>query len=213
MIDRAYYRLHELAKRWSCTVDDLLHLADIGKLQLTAALVVPQDIDELTVEVFDFNSEPVDRRLMRFECMTGVDGDLFHLSGPDSRLLARTGELTASFLHTLDGRYVLFHWPAGRAFRVTTENVVVLSKDAERARAALQGAHSSTQTQIHRRLESTYLAIIGAMLELIRNPRSGRDSDAAVIRELIANYGDKPGIKKSTLEAKFAAARRFITQD
>ncbi|MEK9723718.1 MAG: Arm DNA-binding domain-containing protein [Rhodospirillaceae bacterium] len=40
------------------------------------------------------------------------------------------------------------------------------------------------------RAECTYLNIIGAMLELLRNPRPGREeSDAAVIREL--NYSDQ----------------------
>ncbi|MFM9914230.1 MAG: hypothetical protein ACKVOX_00370 [Rhizobacter sp.] len=60
------------------------------------------------------------------------------------------------------------------------------------------------------RSETTYLTIIGALLELVRNPRPGRDSDAAVIREMIDNYSDKPGISKTTLEAKFADARRRL---
>ena len=60
------------------------------------------------------------------------------------------------------------------------------------------------------RAEATYLTIIGALLELVRSPRQGRDSDAAVIRELIENYSDKPGISKTTLEGKFADARRRL---
>lgn len=60
------------------------------------------------------------------------------------------------------------------------------------------------------RSEATYQTIIGALLELVRTPRPGRDSDAAVIRELIENYSDKPGISKSTLETKFADARRRL---
>ncbi|OYU43872.1 MAG: hypothetical protein CFE44_15995 [Burkholderiales bacterium PBB4] len=60
------------------------------------------------------------------------------------------------------------------------------------------------------RAEAPYLTIIGAMLELVRSPRAGRDSDAAVIRELIENYSDKPGISKTTLEARFADARRRL---
>jgi hypothetical protein len=31
-----------------------------------------------------------------------------------------------------------------------------------------------------------------------------------VIRELIENYGDKPGVSKTTLEGKFADARRRL---
>ena len=60
------------------------------------------------------------------------------------------------------------------------------------------------------RSEATYLTIIGALVELVRTPRPGRDSDAAVIREMIENYSDKPGISKATLETKFADARRRL---
>lgn len=63
------------------------------------------------------------------------------------------------------------------------------------------------------RERNAYLNIIGALVELVRTPRPGRDSDAAVIRELIENYGDKPGISKSNLETKFAEAKRAITSD
>jgi hypothetical protein len=66
------------------------------------------------------------------------------------------------------------------------------------------------ESRLPPRSEATYLTIIGALLELVRNPRPGRDSDAAVIRELIENYGDKPGISKTTLETKFAEARRRL---
>jgi hypothetical protein len=60
------------------------------------------------------------------------------------------------------------------------------------------------------RERTTFLNIIGGMLELIKSPRKGRDSDAAVIRELLENYGERQGIKKSTLESKFADANRSI---
>ena len=67
---------------------------------------------------------------------------------------------------------------------------------------------SSTPSSVVQSLEQAD----GAMLELLRNPRPGREeSDAAVIRELIDNYGDKPGISKTTLEARFAEARRRLS--
>jgi len=83
-------------------------------------------------------------------------------------------------------------------------------------RDALLGERDSLRAMVDKmavpgeRVEATYLNIIGALLELVRNPRRGRDSDAAVIRELIDNYSDKPGISKTTLEAKFADARRRL---
>ena len=60
---------------------------------------------------------------------------------------------------------------------------------------------------------TTYLNIIGALLEFVQNPRGGRDSDAAVIRELEESYGDKPGISKRTLEDKFSLAKKSLLSD
>lgn len=60
------------------------------------------------------------------------------------------------------------------------------------------------------RERETFLNIIGVMLELLQTQKSGRDSDAAIIKEMIDNYGDKSGIKKRTLEEKFPAAKRSL---
>jgi hypothetical protein len=90
---------------------------------------------------------------------------------------------------------------------------VVRTTELARFQAKLSEADnklSKASTPLDPRAETTYLTIIGALLELVRTPRPGRDSDAAVIRELIDNYGDKPGISKTTLEAKFADARRRL---
>lgn len=62
------------------------------------------------------------------------------------------------------------------------------------------------------RERTTYENIIGALLELVKSPRPGRESDAAVIRELVENYGEKPGISKSNLERKFPEAKRSLSQ-
>lgn len=69
------------------------------------------------------------------------------------------------------------------------------------------------ENSLDRRERNTLLNIIGAMLELIKTPMAGRDSDAAVIRELLDNYSDKPGIKERTLQDKFAAAKRSLHTD
>lgn len=55
--------------------------------------------------------------------------------------------------------------------------------------------------------------IIGAMLELLKSPRAGRDTDAAIIAELVKNYGDKHGISKSNLDRKLPEAKRSLTSD
>jgi hypothetical protein len=69
---------------------------------------------------------------------------------------------------------------------------------------------------LHLRSEATYLTIIGALLELaLGKSAAGRahsifDSQAAIIGALVAHYPNAPGISKTTLEAKFAAARRKL---
>lgn len=66
------------------------------------------------------------------------------------------------------------------------------------------------EKQLADRERSGFLNIVGAMLELLQSPRDGRGSDAAVIRELVENYSDKYGISKSSLENKFAEAKRSL---
>lgn len=63
---------------------------------------------------------------------------------------------------------------------------------------------------LQNRERETLMTIIGVMLELLKTPKSGRDSDAAVIKEMLDNYGDKPGIKERTLQEKFPAAKRIL---
>jgi len=68
-----------------------------------------------------------------------------------------------------------------------------------------------------KRAESTYLNIIGAMLDLMLSkspggqPYSTFASQDAIISALLAHHEGKPGIAERTLEAKFAAARRNLT--
>lgn len=72
-------------------------------------------------------------------------------------------------------------------------------------------AQAGQQSVPNARAETTYLNIIGAMLELMKSPRPGRDSDTAVIDEIERNYRDKPGISTRTLQEKFAAAKRSLS--
>ena len=67
------------------------------------------------------------------------------------------------------------------------------------------------------RAESTYLNIIGAMLELMLSkspggqPYSTLTSQAAIISALLAHHEGQPGIAARTLEEKFAAAKRSLS--
>jgi len=71
-------------------------------------------------------------------------------------------------------------------------------------------------TACHPRSEATYLTIIGALVELVLSktpagkPQSVFDSQAAIIDALIAHNPNTHGISKTTLEGKFADARRRL---
>lgn len=83
--------------------------------------------------------------------------------------------------------------------------------EIERLCAELASCHPPAE-ELAPRERTSLLNIIGALLELVRTPRQGRDSDAAVIAELLDNYPEKQGIARSTLEAKFAEAKRSLRQ-
>jgi hypothetical protein len=68
------------------------------------------------------------------------------------------------------------------------------------------------QRPVTPREHTTYLNIIGAMLEMLQNPRPGRETQAGVISEMVEGWSDKPGISKATLEKKFAEAKRRIAE-
>lgn len=69
---------------------------------------------------------------------------------------------------------------------------------------------SSEVKEISSKERNTLLTIIGVLLELIQNHKPGRDSEAAVIQEMLLNYEEKTGIAKRTLEGKFAEAKRIL---
>lgn len=72
------------------------------------------------------------------------------------------------------------------------------------------GPLHTADKQLKNRERETLMTIIGVMLELLKSPKPGRDSDAAVIKEMLDNYGDKSGIKERTLQEKFPAAKRIL---
>lgn len=66
------------------------------------------------------------------------------------------------------------------------------------------------------RAETTYLNIVGGLLGLLLgkspagNAQSVFSSQAAIISAMLAHYGGKPGVSDTTLEAKFAEAKRSL---
>lgn len=82
----------------------------------------------------------------------------------------------------------------------------------EFARQTIQPADAEARPLGERERGSLH-RIIGALVELSTAPGKQRWTDqAALITELVQNYGDKEGISKSGLELKFAEARRRLME-
>ena len=80
---------------------------------------------------------------------------------------------------------------------------------------SLRAAELKSRT-VGDRAETTYLNIVGGLLGLLlgktpaNKPQSVFSSQAAIISALLAHYGEKPGISDTTLETKFAEAKRTL---
>lgn len=234
MIERVFYRLPELAERWACTVHDLLHLGIQDRAQVcvniygmaggssrtrmeTEAPEAAPDDEPLTDEERR-EAEAHDAAFARWMSRTTKDmpHGVFELGHDDLRFL----DMPDAFPYEL-GEALKFDggWWACEfdpPVSIKLDHLCMLHAEVQRLDREVFGAGAQASdaqpatAPLHPRAETTYLTIIGVLLELVRTPRSGRDSDAAVIRELIDNYSDKPGISKTTLEAKFADARRRL---
>lgn len=109
------------------------------------------------------------------------------------------------------------------AARVELEKVKAREAKAIREMDAIRGERDSLRAMVEKmntpgeRAKTTYLNIIGAMLELMLGkspagkPQSVFDSQAMIISAVLGHYEGKPGISARTLEQKFAAAKRSLT--
>ncbi|AOW12987.1 hypothetical protein LPB72_18630 [Hydrogenophaga crassostreae] len=64
-----------------------------------------------------------------------------------------------------------------------------------------------------KRERRSLLNIIGALVELARSPREGREKDAGLIRELVQNYGQAQGVSKRNLEVVLPEAKNNLMND
>jgi hypothetical protein len=70
----------------------------------------------------------------------------------------------------------------------------------------------SSEKPVSQREHTSYLNIIGAMLEMLMSPRPGRETQSGVITEMVEGWSDKSGISKANLEKKFAEAKRKLKE-
>jgi hypothetical protein len=99
------------------------------------------------------------------------------------------------------------------ALRELLEELDAIGLERERLRAL-----AKTQGKLSERSEIGYQRVIGALLETLLGsspagkPNSVFDSQAAIVDSITAHYEGTPGLSKRSLDEKFAAARRSLSQ-
>jgi hypothetical protein len=108
------------------------------------------------------------------------------------------------------------------ALKARIEKATEMYRELKKERDDVSGERDSLRAIVEKmsapneRAETTYLNIIGGLLELMLgktpagNPQSVYDSQAAIISALLAYHSGKSGIAARTLEEKFAASKRSI---
>lgn len=108
------------------------------------------------------------------------------------------------------------------ATRAELEKFRQRAESTLREMEAMRGERDSLRAMVDKQVapnqkaETTYLNIIGGLLDLMLGTTPGGQkgsayvSQAAIISALLAHQGGKPGIAVSTLEQKFAEAKRSI---
>ena len=234
MIERIYYRVQELASRWGCSVDDLIHLGVTGQAQIcvnvyglgtgmsrTKLDLSGPDDDAAFTDQQRQEATAHDALIERWMCRATEDmpDGVYEQTHETLRFM----EIADPFPHEL---YEGFKFDGGwwicdfdPPVLVNMGHLCILHEEVtrlERDVFSVYGKRASTnggsgESPVSPRERTTYLKIIGAMLELMKSPRPGRDSDTAVIDEIERNYRDKPGISTRTLQEKFAAAKRSLS--
>ena len=71
----------------------------------------------------------------------------------------------------------------------------------------------TTDKPLGSRERTAYLNTIAVLLNFVKEPRPGRDSEDKIIKEMIENYSDKYGISQRSLQGKFAEAKRSLQSE
>lgn len=106
-------------------------------------------------------------------------------------------------------------------YELYSRNQILVERESfEEWATSVSGAAEKRTLQdhlpMHPRSETTYLNIIGALVDVMLAQSPGRqryscfDTQADVINALLAHHEGKPGLSRRTLEDKFAAARREL---
>lgn len=234
MLEREFYYLDDLATRWQCSVDDLLHLGLLGELLICANTAGLETDTTLVWRYKDggctqhvgslFDSVFIDiAELDRWEARihrpmpVGMVGVFYRFL----RLFEKSkdGEVELSRVLFLISNI----WKCHRLsppFRVKHTDLCVLSDEVRRLdaeRFAKAPTIPADPPPLSERQETTYLNIIGGLLSLLlETPSPTRrlsfGNQAAVIQTLLERFPHVQGLKERTLQDKFAKAKQSLNQ-
>lgn len=233
MPERKYFTFPELVRRWECDENDL------RRMILDRELIPSYVINEFArVVKFKLSSPDVPEYESAYWISESVERDKLpgelEEKDPVKYLLVETDgfyyllhpwqttSLNCTFLYFSNSRShqqesgetcFMLHRQEPLSLDEVMKNGVAMADEVfrlERRDTYLLDTSNVGKSEIGARERTTYLNIIGAMLELLQSSKPSRESAAAVIRELVDNYGDMPGISKTNLELKFADAVRSI---
>ncbi len=217
---RRHYTFPALASRLECSVDDLRYFVLEGELIPSRFLesgtylkyqMEPNEDYETTGHVVPYPMRDADDPNDAIQ--RGWLNGFHYLVLPN-----RTGsnQCEFSFAATLPSGFdlgdIIYELVTSMSIDDVMNTGVVMAVELDRFEAMKsgKGTPAGLEKPLGDRERENLLNIIGALLELIKSPKENRDSNAAVIKEMLANYSDKPGIKGRTLEQKFAAATRSL---
>lgn len=216
--NRNYFTFPELMKRWECEEADFFHL-------LLSEKLVPSYFFSEELKIFDLEEERLHRENDPFGDVPmtpqiRMTHEFLYLIKPmqvahdmilfDVIADTRTGRPTnptSFFMPPVRMRDYQF------SFTKVLENGVVMMSEVAlfEGDAGKPDGAPNDEKPLSTRERDTLLTIVGVLLELIQTHKAGRDSEAAVIKEILQNnYDDKPGISKRNLEQKFAEAKRIL---
>ena len=215
---KKYYSFTELAERFQCEVQDLLHL--VIERQITPSfylaggryqeLQINKDEDEDGIHLFPsavLNSDASDD--MDEECYQGLHG--FHYLV----WMLRTGGSECVFNYVSksaeypDEGDIVYRIPRQLDLQDVLKDGVFMADELVR----FESRHGKTvdTSQVNKpmstRERTSYLNIVGAMLVQLT---AGKANDTTVITQAVNDYGNKPGISQRKLQEAFAAAKRSL---
>ena len=206
---KANYRPIEAALRWSGLLDQELHI-----LTVLGDREMPESIDFPEWPSLLLNAERILDAVTNKDLPCGIN---FLASRPQPAI--RHVDLRAwmeRFYPEERPAFLFDKTPLNTSKLIATERRSTLSRAP--SEIAVDDRHSMEANELSLRAETTYLNIIGAMLELTLGrtlqgqPASVYRTQEALIAALVESNGAKLGIAQRTLERKFAEAKRRLLQ-